>query len=117
MTRLLIVGATGLVGKLVLQQALADERISLVIALTRRPIAASGKLENVVIDFSDMPKQAAWWSVDGVVSALGTTRAMANSAPAYRTVDYDYPLAVARHAYDHGATRFTYTRTKGELEL
>jgi len=131
MTRLLIAGATGLVGKLVLKQALADQRVSRVIALTRRPIASSDKLENVVIDFSDMPDQAAWWSVDGVVSALGTTRAAANSRSAYRAVDYDYPLAVARRARDHGATHFAltsslgadprspfvYTRTKGELEL
>ncbi len=131
MTRLLIAGATGLVGNLVLRQALADKRVSRVTALTRRPIVLSGKLENVVIDFSDLPRQAAWWSVDGVVSALGTTRATANSRSACRTVDCDYPLAVARHARDHGATRFaltsslgadprspfTYTRTKGELEL
>ncbi|MDB5501596.1 MAG: hypothetical protein JWR89_1498, partial [Tardiphaga sp.] len=36
MTRLLIAGATGLVGGLVLQQALADPRVTRVIALTRR---------------------------------------------------------------------------------
>lgn len=131
MTRLLIAGATGLVGTLVLRQALADERVSRVIALTRRPIASGDKLENVVIDFSDMPDQAALWFVDGVVSALGTTRATAKSGSAYRMIDHDYPLAVARHARNHGATRFAltsslgadprspfaYTRTKGELEF
>lgn len=130
MTRLLITGATGLVGKLVLEQALADSRVSRVIALTRRPIAPHGKLENVVLDFADMPKDAAWWSVEGVISALGTTRAATSERPAYRAVDYEYPLAVARHARAHGATRFAltsslganprslfaYTRTKGELE-
>ena len=130
MTRLLIVGATGLVGQQVVMQALADARISQVIALTRRPIPASGKLENVVIDFSDMPDHADWWSVDGVVSALGTTRAPTRSGAAYRVIDYDYPLSVARHVRNHGATRFAltsslganprsriaYTRTKGELE-
>jgi uncharacterized protein YbjT (DUF2867 family) len=130
MTRLLIVGATGLVGKLALEQALADTRVSRVIALTRRPIVPSEKLENVVVDFSNLPGRAAWWSVDGVVSALGTTRATTPSPSAYRAIDYDYPLAVARHARDHGATRFAltssvganarslfvYTRTKGELE-
>jgi uncharacterized protein YbjT (DUF2867 family) len=130
MTRLLIAGATGLVGSLALQQALADERVSGVVALTRRPIAPHDKLENVVLDFADMPGDAAWWSVDGVVSALGTTRAATSAPAAYRAIDYDYPLAVARHARAHGATRFaltsslgadprsffTYTRTKGELE-
>lgn len=131
MTKLLIAAATGLVGKLVLEQALADNRVSRVIALTRSAIESRDKLENVVIDFSDMPDQAAWWSVDGVVSALGTTRAIAKSRSAYRAVDYDYPLEVARHARDHGATHFAltsslganprspfvYTRTKGELEF
>jgi uncharacterized protein YbjT (DUF2867 family) len=133
MTRLLIVGATGLVGRLVLEQALADERVSRVIALTRRPIgpiASGDKLENVVIDFADMPAHADWWAVDGVVSALGTTRAATKSPAAYRAIDYDYPLAVARHARERGATRFAltsslgadsrsrfvYARTKGELE-
>lgn len=131
MTSLLIVGATGLVGNLALEQALADKRVSRVIALTRRPIAPHNKLENVVLDFSNMPVDAGWWSVDGVISALGTTRAAAGSASAYRAIDYDYPLAVARQARAHGATRFAltsslganprslfaYPRMKGELEI
>jgi len=131
MTRLLIAGATGLVGNLALEQALADQRVSRVIALTRRPIASHDKLENVVLDFSNLPDDADWWAVDGVISALGTTRAATGSASAYRAIDYDYPLAVARHARAHGATRFAltsslganprslfaYPRTKGELEV
>jgi uncharacterized protein YbjT (DUF2867 family) len=131
MTRLLIVGATGLVGNLALQQALADQRVSRVIALTRRQIPSSDKLENIVLDFSNMPDEADWWSVDGVISALGTTRAAAGSPSAHRAIDYDYPLNVARHARAHGATRFAltsslganprspfaYPRTKGELEV
>ena len=130
MTRLLILGATGLVGQQVLALALADTRVSRVIALTRRPIAAHDKLENVVLDFAEMPGEAAWWAVDGVVSALGTTRAKTSSPAVYRQVDYHYPLAAARHARDHGATRFAltsslganarsrfaYPRLKGELE-
>jgi len=129
-TKVLIAGATGLVGKLALERALADERVSRVIALTRRPIAPHEKLENVVIDFSVLPEKADWWAVDGVIGALGTTRAATSSPDTYRTIDYDYPLAIARHARDHGATRFAlvsslgadprsrfaYTRLKGELE-
>ncbi len=130
MTRLLIVGATGLVGKLAFDLALADERVSLVVALTRRPIPPHDKLENVVVDFSNLPNQASWWFIDCIVSALGTTRASTKSATEYRAIDYDYPLTVARHAHAHGAThfaltsslgadpnsRFVYPRLKGELE-
>ena len=130
MTSLLIVGATGLVGRLALERAVADDRVGRVVTLTRRPIGSGGKVENVVVDFADLPDRADRWSVDGVVSAMGSTRATAGSPVAYRAIDHDYPLAVARLARAHGATRFavvssvgadprswlTYTRTKGELE-
>lgn len=128
--RLLIVGATGLVGSLALNQALADPRVSCVVALTRRPVPTHDKLENVIIDFAAMPAEAAWWAVDGVVCALGTTRAVTRSSSEYRAIDHDYPLEIARHTCAHGATRFAltsslgatsrsrfvYTRQKGELE-
>lgn len=130
MARLLVVGATGLVGQQVVAQALADPRVSHIVALTRRAMAPHERLENVVLDFADLPREAAWWSVDGVVCAMGTTRAKTSSPERYREIDFDYPLAVARLAREHGATRFAltsslgadaksrfaYTRLKGELE-
>jgi uncharacterized protein YbjT (DUF2867 family) len=130
MTTVLIAGATGLVGGLALRLALADSRIDRVVALTRRPVETHTKLRNVVIDFSELPADADWWNVDGVISALGTTRARTPSKDEYRTLDLDYPLAIARLARSHGATRFSlvsslgadprssfaYTRRKGELE-
>jgi uncharacterized protein YbjT (DUF2867 family) len=129
-TRLLIVGGTGLVGNLVLEQALADERVDRVIALTRRGLTPRDKLENVVIDFADMPNHATWWEVDGMVSALGTTRAKTKASSDYRVIDHSYPLAIAKNVLAQGATRlavvsslganpnsrFAYTRTKGALE-
>ncbi len=131
MARILIVGATGLVGGLVLEQALADTRIERVVALTRRPIPAGGKLENVVVNFAALPSDAGLWSVDGVVCALGTTRAATPSPVRYRAIDHDYPLAVARRARVGGATacalisslgadpssRAAYLRLKGDVEV
>lgn len=128
--RLLIAGATGLVGGLVLERALSDPRVATVVAPTRRPIANHDKLENVVVDFDALPADTRWWTVDGVVSALGTTRAMTPDAATYRAIDHDYPLAIATHARAHGATslalvsslgadpcsRFAYMRLKGEVE-
>ena len=130
MARLLIVGATGLVGQQVVAQALADPRVSHIVALTRRAMAPHERRENVVLDFADLPRDAAWWSVDGVVCAMGTTRAKTSSPERYREIDFGYPLAVARLAREHGATRFAltsslgadaksrfaYPRLKGELE-
>jgi len=131
MTRLLIVGSTGLVGGHALAQALADARFAQVIAPTRRPLSMRhAKLENPVVDFDALPVDASWWPVDAVVCALGTTIRDAGSKAAFRRVDLDYVLGMATHARAAGARSFAlnsslgadpaagnfYLRTKGEAE-
>ena len=130
MTTLLLIGATGLVGQSVLKQALADPRISRVVALTRRPLPPAARLDNPVVDFEQLPNRAPWWDVDGVICTLGTTIREAGSREAFRKVDLEYPLAVARLARRRGtrgfaltssigadpASRSFYLRTKGEVE-
>ena len=130
MKTLLLVGATGLVGQSVLQQALADARVAKLVAPTRRPLPSHPRLENPLVDFDALPADAPWWAVDGIVCTLGTTIKKAGSQPAFRKVDHDYPLAVATLARRHGASAFAltsslgadprsrafYLRTKGETE-
>lgn len=130
MTRLLLAGATGLVGDATLQRALASARVEQVVAPTRRPLAPHPKLFNPVVDFDALPGDADWWRVDAVACALGTTIRDAGSQDAFRRVDHDYPLAIARQAHAHGAKAFAlvsamgadarsrifYSRTKGEVE-
>ncbi len=89
MTDLLLVGATGLVGRAVLEQASADERVMRVVAPTRRQLSAHPKLENPLVDFENLPTCASWWSVAGVICTLGTTVRKAGSQAAFRRVDYD----------------------------
>jgi len=130
MTKLLLAGATGMVGTAVLTLLLGDERVSQVVAPTRRPLPQHAKLLNPIVTSKDLPPDAEWWAVDGAISALGTTRANAGSAAAYRAIDYDYALAIASQVRKGGATCFAltssagadarswflYPRTKGELE-
>ena len=66
--RLLLAGSTDVVGQEVLRLALADPRISRVIAPTRRPLPPHPKLENPVVDFNALPSDAAWWNVDAVLA-------------------------------------------------
>jgi uncharacterized protein YbjT (DUF2867 family) len=82
------------------------------------------------VDIATLPLDAPWWGVDAAMSALGTTRAKTPSPEAYRAIDYDYALTIARCAHEGGATRFAlvtamganarsafrYARLKGELE-
>lgn len=128
--RLLLAGATGLVGGHVLAQALADPRIDAVIAPVRRALPAQSKLLAPTVDFAALPEAASWWAADAAISALGTTIGMAGSQGAFRQVDHDYQFAVARLANQHGtpvfvlnsalgadpASRIFYNRVKGELE-
>jgi hypothetical protein len=130
MTTLLLAGATGLVGQAVLRRALDDARVTRVVAPTRRALPAAPKLDNPLVDFDRLPADAPWWAVDAVICTLGTTIRDAGSPQAFRVVDHDYPLAVARLARQHGASTFAltsamgadpasrifYNRTKGELE-
>jgi uncharacterized protein YbjT (DUF2867 family) len=128
--KLMLVGASGLVGQQVLRQALANPAVSRLIAPTRTPLAAAARLENPVIDFEHLPLDAPWWNVDAVICTLGTTMAQAGSQAAFRRVDHDFPFAVARLARAAGATAFVlnsalgaaadsrvfYNRIKGEVE-
>lgn len=130
MTTLLIAGATGLVGGITLDKALADGRIARVTAPSRSALPPHPKLANPIVDFEALPANAEWWRCDAVICALGTTRAKAGSAEAFIRVDHDYPLAIARAAKAHGAqafalvsaigadsgSRLLYNRTKGEVE-
>lgn len=130
MTKLLLAGATGLVGAAALKLLLEDERVTRVVAPTRRALPPHAKLLNPIVDSTDIPYDADWWVADGAISALGTTRAKSRSVAAYRAIDYDYALAIATQVRRGGATRFAltssmgadarsrfrYPRTKGELE-
>lgn len=128
--KLMIVGSTGLVGSQVLDLALADLRVGAVFTPVRRPLPERPKLRAPVIDFERLPEDAEWWGVDAVVCALGTTMKAAGSRDAFRRVDHDHSLEIARLARKHGAQSFAlnsaagadsgsaffYCRVKGDLE-
>lgn len=130
MSRVLLCGATGLVGREVLRMALADATVTQVVAPTRRPLPPHPKLVNPVVDFEQLPTDAAWWQADAAICTLGTTLRDAGSPAAFRRVDFDYVLAFARLARAGGAqafaltsslgadaaSRYFYLRTKGEVE-
>ncbi len=112
MPSVMILGATGMVGRECLALALADRRVDAVVAPTRRALAAAPKLRNPVVDFTRLPA-ADWWRVDAVVCALGTTMAQAGSPEAFRRIDHDLVLDAARRARDAGARVFVLNSSLG----
>jgi uncharacterized protein YbjT (DUF2867 family) len=131
MTRVLLLGGSGVVGRVALQIALNDKRVARVVAPTRRPLPSHPKLVNPVSpSLESFLPDVAGWAIDSVICALGTTQKKAGSPEAFRHVDYELPLLFARRTQEAGSTAFAvitsigaspssrlfYARTKGELE-
>ena len=127
----LVIGATGAVGKDLIDQLLKDDAFQSIIAFVRRPLAVENpKLTVHVIDF-DHPEQ--WQNLlqgDVLFSCLGTTIKAAGSQANKWKVDCTYQYEVAKAARENGVETYAlvssvgatpkskifYTRMKGELE-
>lgn len=129
----LVAGATGLVGGELLRILASDPNVAEVRALVRRPLPGAAKgasIHECRVDFDKLDASSGVFAVDRVFCALGTTIRKAGSQEAFRRVDFEYPLAIARAARGRGArhlllvsavgadarSRVFYNRIKGELE-
>ena len=141
MTAALIAGASGLVGSQLLPRLLDAPEFDQVIALGRRPLDTSklgdsqrAKLieKQVDLNSSESLESALGAAASGaeIFCALGTTIKKAGSQEAFRKVDLDAPLLLAKVAQSLSARQYTictavgadakssvfYNRVKGELE-
>jgi uncharacterized protein YbjT (DUF2867 family) len=126
--RVLLAGATGLIGRELLRQLLVDKCVAQVHTLGRRPPAQTHP--KLTHHTSDLRSVAHLPPLDAAFIALGTTIQVAGSQAAFRAVDHDAVLAVARAAQQAGAqrlgvvsamgahagSRIFYNRVKGETE-
>lgn len=126
-----LIGATGAVGKDLLQALLENARYTEVVAFARRALGVQHKkLREHTIDFET---PAAWQDLvkgDVLFSTLGTSLKQAGSKEAQRHIDYDYQLAFAKAARANGVKSLVllssigadskssifYLRLKGELD-
>ena len=127
----LLAGATGLVGRELAAALAANSEYGAIHVLVRRAVpelASLPKLVVHVVGFDALPNLPA---VDDVFVALGTTIKVAGSQAAFRHVDHDYVVAIARAGRAAGArrlgvvsalgadakSRVFYNRVKGEMQL
>jgi len=131
-TTALLAGATGLVGRALLARLLGADRRERVIVLARKPlpttIARDPRLTVLVGDMAALAVESS--PIDDAYIALGTTIRVAGSEAAFRAVDLDLVVAIARAAREAGARRLAvvsalgadrrsrvfYNRVKGEME-
>jgi uncharacterized protein YbjT (DUF2867 family) len=129
--KLLLLGATGLVGSQTLQLALSSDAFSEIIAPTRKPLAPHMRLVNPVGSHLEALLPVLVNSKpDVVICALGTTQAKAGSKEAFRYVDQELPITLGKALHAAGVetyaivtamaasptSRSFYYRTKGEVE-
>lgn len=129
MKRILLAGASGLIGQAVIEQLLLRPGPEIT-ALVRRPLGlVAPQLSEVVCDFAAL-ERASIPAADVAICCLGTTLKTAGSREAFYRVDFDYIVAFARAAKANGVTRFVllsaagaspdarvyYSRVKGETE-
>jgi uncharacterized protein YbjT (DUF2867 family) len=127
----LVSGATGLIGNQLLRLLLEDDDYARVIVFVRRPLGwGHRKLEQHIVDFDSLEEFAALAASDDVFCCLGTTREQAGGADAFRRIDCDYVVRLARICRAAGANQFVvvsalgaaldskffYNRVKAEME-
>lgn len=126
----IVIGATGMVGKQVLQHLLELAAYTKVIAVTRKPIPAHPKLKNLVLDFDKLTEGLKNVKADEAFCCLGTTIKQAGTKAAFHRVDYTYNFEFAHTLKQNGCQHFLlisalgafpksvvfYSRVKGLLE-
>ena len=129
--RVIIVGATGLVGNHLTHFLLDDNDVAEVVVLTRRALGIKHvKLHQVVTDFRDPSLLQSEIFGDGLFCCLGTTMKKAKTKAAFEWVDLDLPVMLGNIAKKNnipayllvtslGAnprSKIFYNRTKGKVE-
>lgn len=127
----LLVGASGLVGRELLDLLLSDTAYEKVVVLTRKPLLIDNtKYENHVVNFDRLTEYYKDIVAQDIFCCLGTTMRVAGSKDAFKKVDYTYPLEIAKLAKAAGAEQYLlvsalgankkssifYNKVKGEVE-
>jgi len=127
----LIIGATGAVGKDLVEQLLKDDTFDRVDIFVRREVKIpSAKLVSHIVDFDHIETWASLLSGDVLFSCLGTTIKAAGSQDAQWKVDYTYQFDSAKAARAGGVRKLVlvssvganaeskifYARMKGQLD-
>lgn len=130
MKRIILAGASGLVGRQVAQQLSNESDVELHAILRREDADFPSAVTQHVGAASDWPSLIDTLDAEVAISCLGTTIRTAGSRDAFRAVDHDLALAFAKAATKAGANHMIavssvgasakagnfYLKTKGQTE-
>lgn len=126
----IVIGATGLVGNLILKEILNDNDFSEVRIFVRKPTGITNpKLKEIITPLEDIGSLSSEIRGDVLFNALGTTIKKAGSQKEQQRIDRDLPIAFAKIASGNGVKMMLnvssvgadlkgnfYLRTKAEME-
>ena len=101
----LVAGATGLVGAALVRQLSARPEYDRIVALVRRAVSTPDGVETRISELTDV-QPSDFTGVTDVFCSVGTTIRKAGSRSAFRSVDHDAVLHLARVARAAEVTRF-----------
>ena len=131
MKSVLLFGASGLTGTALLNELLNDANITSIVVMGRRALDVQhDKLTYLNVDFAELDNYLPHFAVDAVFCCLGTTIRKAKSQAAFKSIDVDLVVNIARLAKQANVKKFSvisalgasadssvfYNRCKGEME-
>lgn len=127
----ILLGATGLTGRVLLQQLLEDSRYEKIILFSRRPSELNHpKIEEHIIDLFELETVQDKFMADEVYCCIGSTKKKTPDENMYRKIDYGIPVTAAKLTKKKNIStflvisaigadaesRFFYGKVKGEME-
>jgi uncharacterized protein YbjT (DUF2867 family) len=128
---IIILGASGLIGQAVLNQALENSQIEHVKILVRKSLLLKHpKLTEVITDFKNLNDLEMLVNGDALICCLGTTRKKTPNLQEYKAIDFGLTINIAQLAKKHNVqqvhlisaigadskSNIFYNRLKGETE-
>lgn len=112
--RILLLGATGLIGRTIIERS-PDLHDIILQGVARREIAfpKGTRMELVLAESEEWPGIIAQLEPDAIINALGTTHRKAGSDSAFREVDHDLVLEVGKAAKSAGVKNFVHISSVG----
>lgn len=105
----LVAGSTGLIGGQLLTLLLDDPHYTTVVAVSRKPLGIiHPKLINLVCELRDLANRGSQLKSDDVFCCLGTTIKKAKSKEAFRAVDFEAPLLLAKISREQGGAKISF---------
>jgi len=127
----LVLGGTGLTGRLLLDRLIADDSYTCIKLFSRKATGNTDpKIKEFVGDMLQLEHFKNDFTADEVFCCIGTTSAKTKDRAVYRDIDFGIPVNASKLAKENGISTFMvisamgsnarskifYNRTKGEME-